>query len=73
MSLSPGKLRRYNLVLPEALFDEIKQIADRQQTTVVEIIRRFMKLGLLATQIEEAPESELIIRENGAEQKIILL
>jgi len=60
-------------VLPEELFDEIKRVADKQQTTVVEIIRKFMKLGLLAVQVEETPGSALLIRENNVEREIILL
>ena len=73
MSRNSDKLRRYNLVLPEELFDEIKKIADKRQTTVVEIIRKFMKLGLLAVQVEETPGSALLIRENDVEREIILL
>jgi len=73
MSRNSDKLRRYNLVLPEELFDEIKRVADKQQTTVVEIIRKFMKLGLLAVQVEETPGSALLIRENNVEREIILL
>lgn len=53
--------------------DEIQRVADKQQTTVVEIIRKFMKLGLLAVQIEEIPGSALLIRANGIEREIILL
>ena len=67
------RTKRYNLVLPEELFDEIQRVADKQQTTVVEIIRKFMKLGLLAVQVEETPGSALLIREKGVEREIILL
>ena len=65
--------KRYNLVLPEELFEEIQMVADKQQITVVEILRNFIKLGLLAIQIEETPDSALLIRENGTEREIILL
>ncbi len=63
--------KRYSLVLPEDLFNKIKEIADNRQTTVVDIIRKFMTLGLIATQDdvtlfikregEEKEESELLI------------
>ena len=65
--------KRYNLVLPEELFEEIQMVADKQQITVVEILRNFIKLGLLAIQIKETPDSALLIRENGTEREIILL
>ena len=65
--------KRYNLVLPEDLFEEVQRLADRQQTTVVELLRRFTKLGLLVTQIQETPGAALIIREGDREREILLL
>lgn len=66
-------IKRYNLVLPEELFNEVQRIADDRQTSVVDILRRFIKLGLLADQIEKSPDSALIIREGNAERQIILI
>jgi ATP-dependent Clp protease ATP-binding subunit ClpC len=68
-----SRVRRYNLVLPDELYEELQQLADRQHTTVVEILRRFVKLGLLATKISESPGSALIIREGDREREILLL
>ena len=65
--------RRYNLVLPEELFWELQTLADRQKTTVVELLRKFIKLGLLATKVEETPGSGLFIREGDRERQILLL
>ena len=62
-------VKRYNLVLPEALFNEVQKIADAEHTTVVDLLRRFIKLGLLATQ----PNVTLIIREGGRERELLLL
>lgn len=45
-------MKRYNLVLPEELWTEIQAIADRDGTTAVEVIRRWLKLGLLAEKGE---------------------
>jgi ATP-dependent Clp protease ATP-binding subunit ClpA len=66
-------VKRYNLALPEELYDAVQALADRQQTTVVELLRRFIKLGLLATEIQERPGAALIIREGGREREILLL
>lgn len=68
-----SKSKRYNLVLPEELFNDVKKIADERQTTVVDIIRRCIKLGLLAVQVDEKPDSKLLIREKGIEKELILL
>jgi ATP-dependent Clp protease ATP-binding subunit ClpA len=66
-------LKRYNLALPEELYDEVQALADRQQTTVVELLRRFIRLGLLATEIQQRPDAALIIREGDREREILLL
>ncbi len=66
-------LKRYNLVLPEELFNAVQALADKRQTTVVELIRRFIKLGLIAAKLEDTPGAALIIREGDEEQRIVLL
>ena len=69
---TPG-LKRYSLVLPEDLFTAIQELADQRQTTVVDLIRRFIKLGLIAAKIEDTPGAALIIRDGDSEQQIIFL
>ena len=69
---TPG-LKRYSLVLPEDLFTALQQLADQRQTTVVDLIRRFIKLGLIAAKIEDTPGAALIIREGDTEREVILL
>jgi hypothetical protein len=66
-------VKRYSLVLPEDLFEEIQHLAEKRQTTVVDLIRRFIKLGLLAAQVEETPGAAFIIREGDTEREIIFL
>jgi hypothetical protein len=77
-ALAPGGisergLRRYSLVLPETLFAEVQRLADAEQTTVVELLRRFIKLGLLASRIADTPGSALIIREGDREREILMI
>jgi hypothetical protein len=66
-------LKRYSLVLPEDLFAAIQELAGQRQTTVVDLIRRFIKLGLIAAKIEDTPGAALIVREGDTERQIILL
>ena len=68
-----NKMKRYNLVIPDELFSEVQELADEKHTTVVELFRRFIKLGLLATQIEDSPKASLLIREGDTEREIIML
>ena len=68
-----NKMKRYNLVIPDELFNEVQELADAKHTTVVELFRRFIKLGLLAAQTENSPEVSLLIREGDTEREIIML
>jgi|TARA_R100000049_G_C1911546_1_gene58802 hypothetical protein len=45
-----AKKKRYNLVIPEALYVELATVAEREHMTVVALMRRYLKLGLLFTQ-----------------------
>ena len=66
-------LKRYLLTLPADLFQEVQDLADRQQTNVAELLRRFTRLGLLAARLQETPGAALIIREGDTEQRVLLL
>jgi hypothetical protein len=70
---SPRGIKRYNLALPEELFNELQELAERKQTSVVDILRRSIKLGLLAASLEETPDSAIIIRRGGVEREIVLI
>jgi len=63
-------MKRYNLDVPVELFEALRTVADRQQTTIVDVIRRFIRLGLA---VEKSADSTLYIREGDSFSKIILL
>jgi hypothetical protein len=65
--------RRYNLVLPESLYNEIQSVADKKGTTVVDWIKTSLKLGLLADRITSTPGAALLIREGDTLREIVLL
>lgn len=66
-------LKRYNLVLPEELFCEVQRLAERRHTTVVDLLRKFIRLGLLVANAEESSNATFIIREGDKEQQLVLL
>jgi hypothetical protein len=66
-------VKRYNLVLPEAVYSEVEKLAENRGTTVVEVLRKFIKLGLLAAKVEETEGSALLIREGETMKEIIFL
>lgn len=65
--------KRYNLVLPEGLFNRVQELADEEETSVVELLRKFIKLGLLAVDIEKDPDAALLIREKDVERQLVIL
>lgn len=67
------RIKRYNLALPEDLFNELQQTADQRQTTVVELLRKFIKLGLLIIQTEDSSGSTFWLKEGDSEKQIILI
>ena len=73
MKTAKSDIKKYNLALPQELFDELQEVADKRHTTVVELLRRFIKLGLIASQIDETPDAALIIREGNKEREILIL
>ena len=70
--LSSG-LKRYNLVLPEELFNELHNLAERRHTTVVELLRKFIRLGLLVAKADESPDAVFLLREGDKERQLMLL
>lgn len=68
----PPDIKRYNLALSEDLYREVEQLANREHTTVLEIIRRSVKLGLIAARTQAAGGS-LLLRQGDREREIILL
>jgi len=65
--------KRYNLVLPEELYRELQTLAEKRHTTVLELLRRFVKLGLLVAKAEESPDMAFILREGDKERELLLL
>ncbi len=68
-----NKSKRYSLVIPEDLYREVERLANEEQTTVVDLLRRFIKLGLLITRVQQDPTGAVIIREGSRERELIIL
>lgn len=65
-------IKRYNLALPTELFDALQDEADKNGTTVVDLIRKFIKLGLFAATVTKDEDAELIIRQGDSEKTIVI-
>lgn len=68
-----GKVKRYNLVLPNSLFDEVQILANDEKISVLELLKRFIKIGLVLTKFARSPNARLILREGDRERELVLL
>jgi ATP-dependent Clp protease ATP-binding subunit ClpA len=66
-------VRRHSLVLPEELFQQVQALANDEQTTVTDLLRRFAKLGLLIMETQKTPGASIVIRQGATEQRLVVL
>ena len=65
-------IKRYNLSIPKDLYDEVQSMADEEETTVLEIFKRLMKIGFVLYKKQREPDIHFIIRENGKDDKEVI-
>jgi ATP-dependent Clp protease ATP-binding subunit ClpA len=66
-------VRRHSLVLPEDLFLQVQALANEEQTSVTDLLRRFAKLGLLIMETQKTPGASIVIRQGATEQRLVVL
>lgn len=72
MSATAKRTKRHNLSLPVELHRRLQEAADRYGTSVTDLIKQCLKIGLLALEVDNTPGAELLIRENGIERQILI-
>lgn len=65
------EVTRYNLALPKDLYGELQCLAKSEHTTVLDLIRRFIKLGLVAVHIEKDPDAKIVIHEGNRQRELV--
>jgi hypothetical protein len=55
--------QKFTVSLPVEIYDALKEIADKRDTSIREIMRQCLKFGLTAIRISEDPNAEIIFRE----------
>lgn len=61
--------KRYTFELPIEIYDQLAELADQNGISVVEMLRKYIKLGLLATQ----PNTTVLLRIGETDQPIMLV
>lgn len=61
-------VKRYNLVLPMLLFTQLDNLAKEQGESIVGVLKKFIKLGLLVVELQKDPSAEVVIRRGDEEE-----
>ncbi len=59
--------KRYSLNLPQELFESVEELADKQDTTSAELIRRFIRLGVVVNR----PHTEITLKQYDEEINLL--
>jgi hypothetical protein len=62
--------RRYNLQISKDLYEDIERISIELDTSVVEVIKRFLRFGLIVYDLQRSPDVDLLISEKGEVTKV---
>lgn len=62
--------KRYNLGLSREQFDQVNKSAKDCNLSTADFIRRSLKLGCLAAEVEKTPGNALILRRNGKDKRV---
>lgn len=66
--------RKYRLTIPEVLDDELRDVAERMEMSLHELLQRFIKIGLMVHRVGLSEDEKLFIRaQDGGEKEVTLL
>jgi hypothetical protein len=56
---------RYTLALPTEVYDELREQSEKRGTSIKELVRQSLKLGLVAMRLEaeDGPDAGIFIKE----------
>ncbi len=68
------ELKRLNVALPDTLYQRLEDQAEEQQTTITDLLRRYIRLGLTADLLL-TPGATLLVREGSTnkERELIIV
>ena len=63
-------IKRYNLALPSDLYAQPQRLAAKNHTTVLELLKKLIRIGLFVLYATERPDTTFVIREGNQEREI---
>ena len=61
------------MVLPDYLYTQLQTAAKENNITVVELLRKFIKLGLVVLDVSKDPGAAFLIRQGDTEREVLFL
>jgi hypothetical protein len=61
------RMKRYSLLMPEPMYNEVRRLAQGHQTTVAKRVRDYVRLGATVDRMTQNGDAEFIVRKNGKE------
>lgn len=71
--MAKQKQKRYSMVIQPDLYAQVEAVANSHGASVVDILRRFMRLGIMLDEANSNPDAAIIVREAGVEKEIVLI
>lgn len=65
--------KRYSLVLPEALYKQVKDAADEDGLTILALLIFCIKIGLRMRKIARSSGGVMTVEEDGRYKEIVIL
>ena len=62
-------LRRCTFDLPAALYNDLYQATEKNETTLTDMLRKYIRLGLLASE----PDTVVLLKQGSLEQPVRLV
>jgi hypothetical protein len=63
----------YSIEIDEDIFATLKAYADDKGLPVAELVRRYLKIGIVVQRLEESPEAQVMILEsNGTARQLVI-
>lgn len=64
--------KHYRLELGADIYHELEKTAVTREMSVAELLREFIKLGLVAVHVQNTPGSMLLLREGDHERELTI-
>lgn len=62
----------YNLKIPTETYDDLKEIAEQEGTTIAELLRKATRLLIFIRSFKDDPDAHLLVKRGDDEREIVI-